>query len=152
MKKVRVRSYTRRTPYVQRRRRFSENLGAIIDEVKSGQRSGYTWTSGWRFDVNDPVAMEHIYDKLMGRKMYVVAVTNRKLEDLWAIPHWRISSVEGIGLWRDDDGTIYADDVVLFFGPKVSAEWANSYAKRHGQRFLLEVDGRNRTFAFVPVV
>src|SRR3990167_369476 len=157
MDDVRVRSHVRRHVLrgMSRARRSTVRRGtlwAIIDDVVAGRRSGYTWTRDWRFDVNEPASMERTYDKLLGITMYVVAITNRKLDDLWET-RWHISSSEGVGLWRDETGMVYADDIVLLlFEPGVEGRnFALKHAKRHGQRYVLKVDGRARSFEFLEV-
>jgi len=94
--------------------------------------------------------MKRIYDKLLGRTMYVVATTNRKLDDLREA-RWHIGPSEGIGLWRDETGTVYADDIVLLlFEPGVEGRnFALKHAEKYGQRYVLKVDGRARSFEFL---
>ena len=124
-----------------------------INDVVEGRRGGYTWTRGWKFDVNDQKSMDRTYEKLGYRTMYVVAMTNRTLAEftlnLMARISPRIAENEGIGLWRDEKGDVYVDDIYLFFGPKVSINWALAYARSKGQRSILKIDGRTRSYEFL---
>ncbi len=124
--------------------------------VAAGLRDGYTWTSRWKFDVDDAMSMRAVYNKLGDRTMYVVATTNRTLSEFdqdftekGIAP--KIDADQGIGLWRRGDGTVMVDDIVLFFGPSADESWALSFARRHGQESILAIDGRMRTFKFLEV-
>lgn len=157
MIRVRVQPYMRRSRggYLSRHPipSLAPDLQTVIDDVKEGHRSGYTWTLGWKFDVNEPLSMEPVYDKLGDRTMYAIATTNRTLED-WEGPEQfsvPISHNQGVGIWRSDDGTVYVDNVVMLFGPKVSEQWALDYAARNRQQSVLKVDGRTRTHSFLAV-
>ncbi len=152
---VKVRPYVRRhIVHAPRLPSTAGSLGAIIDDVIAGRRAGYTWTIRWKFDIDDSVSMEKVYNQLGDRTMYVVATTHRTLEE-WEGPEQfsvRIGGNEGVGLWRDPHtGEIYIDNVILFFGPKVSEQWALNYAASHGQQSILKVDGSTRSFDFLGV-
>lgn len=132
-------------------------LHAVIESVKTGRRTGFTYTGRWKFDIADPGSMERVYDALGDRTMYVVGVTNRTLEE-WEFmreagdPSPPITANEGVGVWRDPDtDRIFVDDIVLFFGPKVSEFWALNFAKNKRQKFVLKVDGPTRSFEFLEV-
>ena len=129
-------------------------LESVIDDVKAGLRGGYTWTFKWNFDLNDPADMELVYNSLGNRAMYVVATTNRTLEE-WEGPEdfsVLIGANEGVGVWRDPDtGKVYVDNVLLFFGPKVSEPWVLSYANSHGQKSIVKIDGPTRSYKFLGV-
>ncbi len=123
-----------------------EKIGVLIDEIRGGERSGYTYTSIFRFDIDDPKTLHRTYDRLGDRVMYVIAKTNRRLDDL------RLSDVVlgpryGLGFWRSDDGTVYADDIKLFFD--IGDEAALAQARENRQYSILKVDGRSRSFEFL---
>ena len=129
-------------------------MESVLDDVKAGLRNGYTWTLKWKFDLDDPADMELVYKSLGDRAMYVVATTHRTLKE-WEGPKdfsVLIGANEGVGMWRDPDtGRVYVDNVVLFFGPKVSESWALGYAKRHGQKSIVKIDGPTRSYKFLDV-
>ena len=156
-----VRSHQRRQSrirFVPPRRRPSEGgLSSAIDEVVTGRRAGYTWTRDFKFDIDDPVMMKEVYKNLHGQTLYAVAVTNRTLAERGASPEGplgfspRISRSEGISLWRRADGTVFMDNIVLFFGPAVSEYFALNWAKRYNQQVILKVDGLTKTWEFLDV-
>ena len=163
MREVHVRPYIREKRHqikeVRRRPPSSPgSLGAIIDDVVAGRRSGYTWTRNFKFDIADAASMGRVYDRLGDRTMYVVGTTNRPLEEwVFAIEAgdkvpMPISSSQGVGVWRDPDTEqVYVDNIVLFFGPKVSENWALNYAMNRRQQSILKVDGPSRSFEFLEV-
>jgi len=146
------------TPWVKR---HVGSLGAAINDVVAGRRSGYTFTGNWRFDVNDPVTMKRVYDQLGPRQMFVIASTNRTLEEYTVElmmrnlkrPGAEIRAAigdDGIGIWRADDGTIYVDEVHVWVG--LSRSEAIVIGRNKHQKYILRVDGRTRSFEFIPIV
>ncbi len=135
------------------------SFGAVIDDVVTGRRKGYTWTGNWKFDIDDPISMERVYKKLGQRQMYIIASTNRTLEDYQAMlvmrnlnrPGAEIRAMlgdYGVGFWRDDEGTIYADEVRAWMD--LSRHAAIDIGRRQHQKYILRVDGRRREFEFIP--
>ena len=120
---------------------------AII-EIRSGKRSGYTYTSFFKFDVDDPKTMGRTYDKLGPRVMYVIASTNREYEQL-DLDDVVIGPTRGLGFWRSDDGALYADDIRLWFN--IDEVQAMEIAREARQQSFLKVDGRTRSYSFVDV-
>jgi hypothetical protein len=130
---------------------LAADLGTAISSVVQKQRSGFTWTRDFKFDVDDPTSMASVYDRLGEDSLYVVARTHYRLEERPMLYRAIAKRTEGVGLWRDDMGQIWADDVVLFFAPKASRAWALNRAKAWNQLYILEVSGKTRSFEFLPV-
>jgi hypothetical protein len=135
---------------------FKGSLGAVIDDVVAERRKGYTWTRKYRFDVDDSVSMTRLYDQIGGSIMYVIARTNQTLSQWETRVRARdpsattIADNVGIGVWRDDDGTIYVDEIsVLRFNESHDAD-AIRFGRIHHQKYILKVDGNTRSFEFIP--
>ena len=170
--RIRTRAHVRRSPHATRRERpeILSRLGrepslrgpgagrgpaleSVLDDVKAGTRNGYTWTLNWKFDLDDPADMELVYNALGHRAMYVLATTNRTLEQ-WEGPeafNVLIGASEGVGIWRNDAGQVYVDNIVLLIGPKRMAEGVTELAKSYSQKYFVEIDGRARKFKLVEV-
>lgn len=177
---VRVRDHTRRYPahrarpesargrgQREARERFSfpQTFDEVVDSVVSGRRSGYTWTENWKFDVGDLASMSEVYSRLGGRTIYVIASTNRTLEDYQneillrdiRRPGSMVRATlgnQGVGVWRDDDGTIYVDEIYVYEeGPGhwevASKDDAIRKGREHNQKSILRVDGATRSFEFI---
>jgi len=132
------------------------SLAEAVDDVVAGRRTGYTWTRKYRFDVFDSASMARLYDQIGPSIMYVIARTNQTLDRWEARLRARdpnaatIADNVGIGIWRDADGTIYADEIsVLRFGEQHDAD-AIRFARIHGQRYIVKVNGAERTYDFLP--
>ena len=153
-----IRRYVRRNPASQRRpwsysrdlsRTDRERIDRILDDIMMSHKTGYTYTGGFRFDVNDPKSMARFYEKLGGdRQAFVIATTNRRLVDFDIIDAV-IGFDTGIGFWVDDDSVVYADDVRLFFD--ISNDEALRLGREYGQRYILKLDGKTRTHEFIKV-
>jgi len=126
-------------------------LNAVVQQVSSGMRGGYTWTRDFKFDVDDPSTMEAVYKELGDDTLYVVARTNYRLSSRPPLSQAAIGRNEGVGLWRDDQGEIWADDIVLYRSPKQSWEWALNRARAWNQKFILVINGATKTHEFVAV-
>jgi hypothetical protein len=124
-----------------------EKFVRILGEIRSGKRAGYTFTGLFKFDIDDRRSMEHVYDKLGPRTMFAIAETNRPASEFDAAQDADIGRVHGIGLWRSFDGTVFADDVRLFFD--IDDEEALRLARERNQFNILKVDGRTRMWAFL---
>lgn len=162
---VNVRRHVRRRPsqIALRRRPPSSpgSFGAAIDDVVAGRRSGYTWTGGYKFDVDDARTMDALYDHLRRRNvdtLYVLARTNRTLAEWEARVVNRDPSVTsigrnfGLGIWRDDDGTIYVDDISVLVFKGERDDDALRFARLHNQKSILKVDASKRSFVFLQAV
>ena len=145
----RVRRVGFQKPVSHSRRNGAPSLASLIESVTDGRRSGYTYTGGWKFDIDDPADMERIYDKLGTRVLYAIATTNLPLAERVRRPEF--GETEGVSLWRRSDGTVFMDDIFLLFGPKVSEEFVLSRAKSYNQQVILKVDGLSQTWEFVNV-
>jgi len=124
----------------------------VIDDVVSGRRSGFTWTGGYKFDIDDPVLMDALYGKLHGRTIYAVARTNRTLGEWESRGSPKdIGHNFGIALWRASDGTVYADDgyVENAVGTAEDDQHALEIARKYNQFVILKVDGRYRKWSFL---
>jgi len=127
-----------------------DRIEQLIEEVRTGKRAGYTMTSIFSFDIDDPKSMDRTYDRLGPRVMFAIAETNRRAEDLNLAPITGSSAIgprNGIALWRDDKGVVYADDVRLHFD--IDDSDALFLAREKNQFVILKVDGRTRSFAFL---
>lgn len=106
--------------------------------------------------MDDPASMKRVYDRLGKKHMYVIAETNipLSLRKSGKLPGRGIGDIliygpHGIGLWRDDDGTVYMDDVHVWVNLLHSL--ARKLARKLEQRSILYVNGRTRTHKFVEV-
>lgn len=121
-------------------------IARLIGEVHRGERAGYTYTGGHKFDIDDPRSMNRTYDKLGHDAMFAIASTNRRMED-FSYGDAVIGADTGVALWRDSNGVVYVDDVRLYFG--IDDGEALRIAREQDQFVILKVDGRTRSFAFL---
>lgn len=125
-----------------------DRVRRLIDEVRDGRRAGYTYTGMFRFDVDRKPEMEHLYDRIGGRVVYAIG-ENQRPAALYDPDEDVISKTAGVAIWRDADGTVYADDVALHFD--IPEDEALRIAKHYKQFSILKVDGKARTWSFINV-
>ena len=130
------------------------SLDLAVADVEAGRRKGFTWTGGYKFDIDDPRTMDLLYETMHIRgldALYVIARTNRTLGE------WRVRGSPkdigynfGIGAWFDaDNGKTYIDDIFIQDYPR-DEESAVRMGRKYNQKYILKVDGRTRSYEFIP--
>jgi len=123
-----------------------DNIRRLQQQVRDGQRAGYTYTSHFQYDIDNQAQMEHTYDALGHRVMFVIASTNRPAKH-FDPSESVVGPSRGVSLWRDANGVVYMDDIQLYFD--IDDETALRIAREKDQFMIHKVDGRTRSHAFL---